>query len=94
MVGLIHNAFGTAVPSFLGLLKPLALWFDLGTLGSLAKHSFAGIQVNHPPTHPPTHPPISPTDLISLTYHPPTHHLYVEALLIHSPTHPPTHPPL
>jgi len=45
MVGLIHNAFGSAVPFFLGLLKPLALWFDLGTLGSMAKHSFVGIHI-------------------------------------------------
>jgi len=45
MVGLIHNAFGIAVPFFLGLLKPLAMWFDIGTLGSMAKHSFAWVHI-------------------------------------------------
>lgn len=45
MIGLIRNAFGRAVPFFLGVLKPVALWFDLSTIGSLSKHSFPGVHV-------------------------------------------------
>ena len=41
----MHNAFGPEVPFFLGVLKPIALWFDLSTLGALAPRPFAGVFV-------------------------------------------------
>ena len=36
--GLVHSAFGNEVAFFLGVLKPIALWFDFGTVASFAPH--------------------------------------------------------